>query len=178
MDGLHAEPISIGERHPEDHALAKAGWMFLGAVALIVLVLQLAWFERATQGKTPALTPLYNYACQYVSCNLDSRSSSLIKNKQLIIRPHPQFADAIIADIQLENDAAFAQPYPALTLIFSDLQGSLVSRRTFQPEDYLDPSLNPDTMPAGVPVEIHMQMTDPGPQAVSYRLEIQPASKR
>lgn len=176
---LHAEPILLETPLESSDPMAIAGWTLAVLAALALLLGQYAWFERGTLARNPNLAPFYTLACDRLVCDLDYNQVQQIHTEQLIVRPHPSFADALSVDLRLLNQAAFAQPWPALQLSFSDLQGRLVAQRTFQPEDYLtNGELNQTRMPAGTPVELRLQITDPGGQALSYSLEVKPAPIR
>jgi len=173
---LYAEPI-LPDADPEiGDPVATAGWALASLAALALLVLQYAWFERASLARNPDLAPLYTLACESLPCDLSHNAIDQILNERMIVRPHPAFADALSVDLRLLNQAAFAQPFPALQLRFSDLKGNPVAQRTFQPQEYLsNETLDPARMPPGTPVELRLDITDPGVQALSYSLELKPA---
>lgn len=176
---LHAEPILLETPLESSDPMAIAGWTLAVLAALALLLGQYAWFERGALARNPDLAPFYALACDRLPCDLDYNDVQQIRTEQLIVRPHPSFADALSVDLRLLNQAAFPQPWPALQLSFSDLQGRPVAQRTFQPEDYLtNGDLDQARMPAGTPVELRLQITDPGAQALSYSLEVKPAPIR
>lgn len=173
---LYAEPILLDADPETTDPVATAGWALATLAALALLVLQYAWFERATLARDPDLAPLYTLACDSLPCDLGHNAIDQILNERMIVRPHPAFADALSVDLRLLNQAAFAQPFPALQLRFSDLKGNPVALRTFLPREYLrNEALDPMRMPPGTPVELRLDITDPGVQALSYSLELKPA---
>lgn len=173
-----AEPIVLHHAQPrESSPVAILFWTLCSLVALAGLLGQYLWFERASLANQPALMPFYQIACERVRCDLNASQglASLIPD-QVIARPHQQFNDLISLAIRIRNDAAFAQPYPAIEISFSDLKGNLVSRRTFQPQQYLggDAIASP-RLPAGLDIEVNLPLTTPGEQAVSYEIRLHQA---
>lgn len=170
-----AEPIVLHHAEPsESSPVAILFWTLCTLVALAGLLGQYLWFERATLANQPALTPFYQIACERVRCDLNASQglASLVPD-QVIARPHQQFNDLISLAIRIRNEAAFAQPYPAIEISFSDFKGNLVSRRTFQPQQYLGgDAIDSPRLPAGLDIEVNLPLTTPGEQAVSYEIRL------
>lgn len=174
---LYAEPILLEISRERYDPYATTGWALASLVALLVLAGQYLWFERATLALNPDLHPIYTLACDRLPCQLGKGAYRSIVNRNMVVRPHPAFADALSIDIQLRNDAAFAQPYPALELTFTDLKGRLVAGRVFQPREYLPADRAGSPMQAMAPVQLQLEITDPGVRAVSYQLTLRPAER-
>ena len=93
-----------------------------------------------------------------------------------MVRSHPDYANALIVDAILFNEARYPQPFPELELSFSALNGAPVASRRFSPAEYLRGDLiNMDTMPVNTPLHISLEIVDPGEQAVNYNLRLLPA---
>jgi len=172
---LYAEPILLEVSREQNDPYAATGWALASLVALLLLAGQYLWFERATLAHNPDLHPLYTLACDSIPCELGRDGYRSIVNQNLVVRPHPAFADALSVDIRLRNDAAFAQPYPALALTFTDLKGRPVAGRVFQPREYLPRERVGEPMQSMTPVQLQLEITDPGVRAVSYELKLRPA---
>ena len=94
-----------------------------------------------------------------------------MQTQKLLVRSHPELADALIVDAVIVNDAVFAQPFPVLELRFTTINGTLVARRGFKPEEYLAGELAGVTlMEPKTPVRLALEITDPGGDAVNYFL--------
>ncbi|MBS98417.1 MAG: hypothetical protein CMI01_07035 [Oceanospirillaceae bacterium] len=172
---LQAEPIVLEISEEETDPFVTAGWMLACLLALMALGGQYLWFERATLALRPELQPIYVLACERLPCQLNHTAVDAIETQQMVVRPHPAYADALTVDIRLLNDAAFSQPFPALELTFTDVKGQRVAQRLFRPFQYLTAESYPDRlMPAGTPIELQLEITDPGAQAVSYTLDLKP----
>ncbi len=87
---------------------------------------------------------------------------------------HPQ---ALLASTTLVNKATSPQPYPLLTLRFSDINGAPLAQRRFLPREYLPAGtdfkagMTPDT-----PVLVELALVDPGKQAVNFEFHTEPAN--
>jgi len=173
-----AEPIVLHNNEPRDaNPVAVLFWTLCSMLALAGLLGQYLWFERATLANQSALTPFYQIACERVRCDLNANQGlANLKPDQVVARPHQQFTDLISLAIRIRNEAAFAQPYPAIEVSFTDLKGNLVSRRTFQPGQYLGTNTEGAArLPAGLDIEVNLPLTTPGPEAVSYEIRLHSA---
>lgn len=156
---------------------ARTGLFALGVVGcLILLCLQLLWFNRLSWSDKAGLRPLYDVGYQLVGTSVPAGSNlAKISNQQIAIQPHDEVMDAIRVSLLLENQADFAQPFPTLRLVFSDLKGRAVAQRTLAPAQYIDTTIFPDgLMPVQQRVQIQLDLMSPSRRAVSYQLELLP----
>lgn len=174
LDGFRTEALHLG--HPADNdpnPVRTTGWLLLCLLAILGLGAQLIWFERAQLARYSELSSVYALLCDQVDCSLERPTLAFIENHGLILQPHPQYRDALNATILLENRAPFEQPWPALSLRFTDLKGRVVAQRTFQPDEYLDAeTLDPKQMPPGQSMQINLELAAPGRRGASYELEL------
>jgi predicted Zn finger-like uncharacterized protein len=173
---LHAEPLEL--LHPAEPAAPGAvlGWSLGCLLAALLLASQLLWFNRIPWSQQPRLSEFYDILCHQVDCAIPPRQAvELIRNRQLVVRPHAEFQDVLSIDLLLENTANFRQPFPAIELRFSDIRGRTVAHRLLQPDDYLDVSLNPLKMAYSQPYQVNLAILDPGRRAVSYEVQLAPA---
>ncbi len=184
-DDLYEEPVPIGKpvRERDDHFRPRRDWggMFkwtsLSVIALVVLVGQYAFFNFDDLARSPQWRPLYQQACDVLGCHLPSRSDiTQLRGANLVVRSHPNYANALIVDAILFNEAKYPQPFPELELSFSALNGGPVASRRFTPQEYLQGDLlGMDTMPTRTPLHISLEIVDPGDKAVNYNLRLLPA---
>ena len=175
---IAAEPIVLHHAEPRDTSPAAVlFWTLCLLVAGAGLLGQYLWFERASLAHQPALTPIYQLACERLRCDLNpSQGLASLVPAQVIARPHQQFSDLISLAIRIRNESAFAQPYPAIEVTFSDLKGNLITRRTFEPQQYLGGEIiESPLLPAGLDIEVNLPLTTPGEQAVSYEIRLHQA---
>jgi predicted Zn finger-like uncharacterized protein len=176
LQDLHAEPLEL--MHPVAPAAPGAvlGWSLGCLLASVLLVSQLAWFNRIEWSREPLLADAYDILCHQLECDIPPyQAVELIHNRQLVVRAHPRYEDALSIDLLLENTASFRQPFPAIALSFSDIRGRTVARRVLQPKDYLDDILDPLKMPNSQPYQVNLAILDPGRRAVSYEVQLAPA---
>ncbi len=170
---ISAEPVVI-QSHIISHVSYSPGWLIASILGIAILLFQFVWFQRDTLAHQPEYRPLYTQLCAVIECAIPPRSELKAVNHTLVgIRPHNDYKEAIVAEVLLTNRASFEQPYPALQLAFSDLKGRTVVRRTFQPLDYLDPTLaKHNRMPSDQAVQVSIPLLRPGKRAVSYELKL------
>jgi len=88
-----------------------------------------------------------------------------------VVRTDPENRDQLIVDAVILNRAGFEQPFPAIALTFSNLNGDVVAQSTFTPEEYLaGEAAELASMPVETPVRIAIRIRDPGRDAVNYNL--------
>lgn len=149
-------------------------WFALSLVAVAALIVQAGWFKAAELSQREPFRSVYQQVCPLLGCKVtELRDTRQIKTYNLVVRSHPQNSKALIVDAMLINNADFKQPFPVLNLAFSDLNNRPVASRRFSPAEYLGGELaGADAMPADQPVHIALEIVDPGPSAVNYRLDI------
>lgn len=164
--------------HPRRNPLVTlAGGVFLLGL-LGLLPAQLAYFRGADLAMAfPALRPGLTRFCHLAGCHLPVRrdlARLVMLNKDIRSPGAPKGALQITATI--ENRADFRQPWPSLYITLSDLTGQVTAARLFHPGEYL--AHTPEAlrqwhasrgMPIDTPVNIELDVADPGRQAISYQ---------
>ncbi len=169
-DEIHEPTLTRAEvRVPP--LLLKTGILLLGALALLM---QYLYFNVDVLGKQVTQRPWLEKFCRVTGCDLPTlKDSSLIRSSDLVVRTHPGAAGALLVSAVLVNDAPFQQPFPTLQLVFQDLQGAVVAKRSFAPHEYVRGELTGATrMPVRQPVRLELEILDPGETAVSFALYI------
>src|SRR5690606_25746109 len=148
-------------------------WTVLTLVALAALPAQYLYYHFDALARHESTRPLLENLCLLAPCELPARVDiSRIRSTNLLVRPHPEFPNALAIDVILYNRADFEQPFPVLDMQFADSSGRPVANRRFRPEEYLSGELaGVELMPPQTPIHVGLSMLDPGPQARSYRLE-------
>jgi len=170
LDALD-EPVLLDTAPPRRRLAMFA--LLLGNVMLLAL---LAWqhvdANIETLSRSARFAPLLPFACRIVECPAVSRSQpDRFVSEQLLVRSHPRYAEALEVSLVFRNDAAQAQPFPALELGFHDPANRLIANRLFQPAEYLPPELNTSEMPAQSSIQVMLELVDPGSEAVNYTLK-------
>ena len=150
------------------HSLLATAMVLLSAI----LTAQFLWQRMAVYSQLTQIRPFYEFGCQWLTCELPVYSSiEAIRSDNLVVRSHPQRADALLVNVEFRNTADFPQAFPILILSFNTATNSIVALREFSPTEYLDPGLLPvSLMPVATPIQIRLELIDPGPDAVNYTL--------
>ncbi len=147
-------------------------WPFLVVVALLAIILQLAYFRFDHFARIQPYRDFYAYACPLVGCTLPT----LIDKKQivtynLVVQADDQNPDALLVDVMLLNKAGFDQPFPDLLLSFSDMDGNVKASRIFKPADYLGGELSgKKIMPSKQPIHLTLEIKDP--KLDNYKMDV------
>ncbi|MFC3114283.1 DUF3426 domain-containing protein [Cellvibrio fontiphilus] len=149
-------------------------WTTLSLVGLIALAVQIAWFKFDALSRIEPYRTAYLFVCPYLGCELPPLVDiQQISTSNLVVREHPDTENALAVDVMLVNSAPFEQPFPDLTLVFTDIDNNLVAQRRFTPKDYLGGELaGADLMPRNQKIYITLDIVDPGAEAVNYRIYI------
>ncbi len=147
----------------------------IGSLLLIVSLLgQYVYFARDHLAQRyTELRPLLERMCDELGCTLPlRRDPSKLQLTHRDVRTHPTVKDALLINATFVNRAPFRQPYPDIELKLSNLNGRLIGRRIFHPEEYL--AGQPD-IAAGIPpntqVYLVLELADPGRQAVNFEFD-------
>jgi predicted Zn finger-like uncharacterized protein len=172
VTGLRLSDLSEPPRARRLTRAGLAGWAAANLVLLVALSGQLLFVQREAFAQDPTLRPVLVRMCGVVGCELPARRS--IDRIDLLRRnvyAHPNVEDALIVDLSFVNDAGFAQPYPVLTVSLGDLRGEALIRRHFRPSEYL-PGIDPDAyMTPGAPVNVTLEVHDPGPATRTFEID-------
>lgn len=169
-DEIHGRrPEKTDRRVPP--LLLKIGIPLIGALALLA---QYIYFNVDLLGREVTQRPWLEKFCRVTGCDLPTlKDNSLIRSSDLVVRTHPSAAGALLVSAVLVNDAPFQQPFPTLQLVFQDLQGAVVAKRSFAPDEYVRGELTgAKRMPVRQPVRLELEILDPGETAVSFALYI------
>jgi len=151
--------------------IATFFWASACSIGLIVIVLQLLWFNRdMALIKYPHLTPYVKQVCNEPDCRIiRQRNTQAIKLVNRDVRLHPNYQDTLLVNATMNNELLVRQPYPRVQLTLFDTSGSLLGHRQFSPGDYLDDSINLDEgMPVNIPVHFVLEVSGPTAGAVSF----------
>jgi predicted Zn finger-like uncharacterized protein len=146
-------------------------WTSASFIGLIVITLQLSWFNRdLILMKYPQLTPYVKQVCKELNCRIirqrDARAITLVNRD---VRLHPTYQDTLLVNATMNNELAVRQPYPRVQLTLFDTSGALLGHRDFNPSDYLDDSIDLDEgMPVKIPVHFVLEVSGPTAGAVSF----------
>ncbi len=163
LDDLHAAKA-------EQLRPSNTPWMIGSLLLMLTLVLQVVYHSRDELAKDANLRPWLIQMCEVLNCTLsqpyDIAQIDIIGRD---VRSHPSADKALIVSTTLINTATFVQPFPLLTMVFSDINGVKIAQRRFIPREYLSNTVDLDTgMPPDMPIRIDLELVDPGKAAVNY----------
>ncbi|MBW4934569.1 DUF3426 domain-containing protein [Marinobacter sp. F4206] len=176
FDDLRREPLSV--RGGGTGKLRTLTWTLVVLALIGVLVAQVTWFQFDRLAAIPELRPFYEKGCELAGCELEPLVNvDAIQSRKLVVRTDPENRTQLVVDAVIINRADFEQPFPAIALTFSNLNGDVVAQSIFTPEEYLaGDGQKLDTMPKDTPVRIAIEIRDPGKDAVNYNLNFRPYS--
>jgi predicted Zn finger-like uncharacterized protein len=145
-------------------------WVITCVLLTVLLAGQLAWAERGLLIADPTVGAWLRQACASLGCRLplvrDVRRLHLVARD---VQAHPSVPGALMISATIRNDAAFAQPYPVVSLVLSDADGHRVAMRRLRPAEYLD---DREAMRAGLApgtsAALLIEVADPGTHAVAF----------
>ena len=155
--------------------LAKIAVFALGA---LILAGQYIYFFSGPLSQNQNYRQLLMDSCQQLGCQIEPfRDLNKLAINTFIVQSHPSQPNAVMVDLLIENSAGFSQAYPGIKIRFEDLNGQLVSQRTFSPQEYLSSELSGPTpaianITSGRQAHISFSLVDPGLSAVSYEVEL------
>ena len=174
FDGGHSTLIPDEYRSHQARGPASPWRDLAWSIAIITLSLSLfveyAWFNRNQLITRAELKPWVRQLCAAIDCNpLGLRDPSEIEMIARNIYSHPNIDKALMVSVTIINHATFAQPYPDINIDFSDVRGDVIASRIFRPDEYLLlNSSNIKHLRSGVATDFHLEIQDPGPEAMTY----------
>jgi hypothetical protein len=81
---------------------------------------------------------------------------------------HPNYERSLLITATLANRADFAQPYPLVEVLMTNIDQQIVARRHFTPEQYLPNHSGGNSFPADSEVPLMLEILDPGNDAVGF----------
>lgn len=159
-------------RSPKTHYgfLATSLWSLGIVLAILIGLLQYAYYDRLKLIQYNQLRPWLVLMCEYVKCDLpEPRDTRRIELSSKNIFTHPNTAQALMISATIVNQAEFEQVFPELELRFEDIRGKIIAGRRFKPDEYLGiPDEQISKMEPGNPVSFTIEIIDPGTDIVSY----------
>lgn len=170
------EPVPLELTYHANNArtwLVRAGWLLANLALLLALVIQVGYLKFDDWSRIEPYRQYYAMACPVLGCSLPPQDAFDKIKISLVVRADPNNPEVLQADAILVNTAEFNQSFPPLALRFSDLNDNVVAERVFAPNEYLRGELaNATELPPGQPVQLRLNLADPGESAVNYRAYI------
>ena len=146
----------------------RAEWLAL-SVLVLALLAQLGWLERARIAANPQLRPLLVSLCGPLHCSLPAwHEPAAITMLARDVIAQPERPGVLRVQASFRNDARWPQPWPALALSLSDVNGRLLGARRFQPAEYLGNAPHALQLEPGQAVSIAFDIVEPAPNVVAF----------
>ncbi len=151
--------------------LATISWALGAFMLLIIILAQLAWFNRdELLLRYPQMDPVAREICERLHCEiLRHKDISSIKLLNRDVRNHPLYEGSLLVNATMVNKSETIQPFPQIQLALFNPGGKVIGYREFKPEEYLDDSIN---IPAGMmpesPIHFVLEVSGPTKDAVSF----------
>ncbi len=146
---------------------------FANVMLLGLLGMQLVLGLREPLLAAPELRPWLERGCELAGCRLPAlRDPDRVEILARDIRAHPRFGNGLLVDVTIVNRAPYTQPFPVMQLTFTSLDEQWFAQRRFQPAEYLGANRGTaERLPPDIPVQVVLELLDPGPEAVSYNFD-------
>ncbi|MBO6851002.1 MAG: DUF3426 domain-containing protein [Marinobacter sp.] len=167
---LRREPVSVGGG--SGGTVRRILWTLAVLALAGLLVAQVTWFQFDRLSAIPELRPFYEQGCELAGCELKPLLDvDAIQSRKLVVRTDPENRSQLLVEAVIINRAAFEQPFPAIALTFSNLNGDVVAQSVFTPDEYIaGDGRDLAAMPTETPVRIAIGIRDPGRDAVNYNI--------
>ena len=149
-------------------------WLLLATVLVVVGAGEWIWLQRDTFAHQDSRRPWLENMCSVIGCEVPAyRNLKKIAISNRDMRSHPDDPQGLQLNALLTNKGQWHQQLPELDLSFSDIKQQVIAQRTFKPEEYLrDKGLLNKMMKPGLPVQIQLELKDPGESAVNFELKL------
>jgi hypothetical protein len=148
-------------------------WMIVAIGLLsLLLVLQLLLADRTNLARDARWRPAMSTLCGALRCTLPAwREPAAFTLLDRDVRPRPGMPGVLRVTATFRNDARWPQPWPALLLTLSDLDGRAVGARVFTPREYLGVAPAQPTLASGQSAMLSMDVLEPGPRIVAFTFD-------
>lgn len=176
-------PAILQEQFQQDaaeHHISKASvvWGVASFLLMLVFLFQTVYFKHDQLAQVSQFRPWIERFCRHMNCSVALQFNA--KKLELLgqdIRTHPKVKGALMVSTTIINNAPHTQAYPGLQITFSDLNGQKVAMRRFLPNEYLPKKSKIEKgMPSETPIQVEIELMDPGSKAVNFEFEFFKAS--
>lgn len=149
-------------------------WLVPAAIAALctTLALQILLADRARLAADAGWRPLLSTLCGAFGCALPPwREPQALALLSRDVRPHPSRPGVLRATATFRNDARWAQAWPQVVLVLSDVDGRAIAARAFDARDYLGAQPADAALSSGQSAMIRLDVVEPAADAVAFSFE-------
>ncbi len=174
---IDSQPVELNiEKVNAGDWLKKVAGALLCAALLAVFLAQWMLNNPDDFRQHPQFGGAYQWVCEISGCqnrSADALAAAIYQAQSTLVYSHPDQENALIVESLILNQSTGSQPFPDIELEFTDHQGVVKASRRFTPAEYLQGELIGATqMPAANPIQITLEIADPGSDAVNYTLRL------
>jgi len=148
---------------------------FLALLLALLLLAQLAWFNRDTLLSDPEVRRIAEQFCPYLGCTLPAPPPSS-HFRLLDRRFEPVGPQTYRLSLLMQNESTGSTPPPAIQITFTDDQQRLIARRTLEAPVYLQQAApEKGTLEPGEVLELELTLAVPAGPVTGYEIEFLPA---
>ena len=172
LDVLDEDPVELPYIRQQWQNMRSAGMLAASGLLILAFGLQYAWFNLDTLVLERRFTGLTVVLCRLTTCpDTQLIDLSSLVTEELVVRSHPDVADALQVNFIFRNDRNREQPFPLVELNFTDIDGQIVANRVFTSDEYMPGEMQLFThMPAHSSIQVSLDLVDPGSEATGYSL--------
>jgi hypothetical protein len=166
---------SFARQAQAEPATAARQWPAMTAVVALslLLALQMVLADRARLATDARWRPVLEGLCAAVRCSLPPwREPAAFTLLQRDVRQHPTVPGALRVSASFRNDARWPQPWPALELTLSDVNGRPAGARRFVAREYLGGAPAQQMLASGETATVAMDILEPAAQIVAYDFRV------
>lgn len=168
------EQVILNEPKPRKRFWPIVFWTLGCLLLLLVFAGQYIWFQRdELLQRYPQYYPYAIQFCEKLECQIQR-----VENLQAIqvlnrdVRLHPAYRDTLLVNATIVNKATQPMRFPVIQLTLFNTGGEVISFRTFQPDDYLDQSIDKEQgMLPEQPIHFALELTGEIDNAVSFEFD-------
>jgi hypothetical protein len=167
-------PSFVRIAEPAGSVDGRRKWRKPAAIAALalLLVLQLLLADRAQLASSARWRPLVSALCGALQCSLPAwREPAAFTLLHRDVRPHPTLPGVLHVSATFRNDARWPQPWPALLLTLSDVDGRNVGARAFAPREYLGDAPTHGGLASGQSATVARDIIEPAPRIVAFTFD-------
>jgi predicted Zn finger-like uncharacterized protein len=169
---FNVKPDFVAENDEKKSSKSILMWLLFTLVLIIVLLWQAADAVKKGSLKLPE-GEIKQFICEKIECYSSVKTHSNLDKIALVsrsIREHPGRDNALIITTGIINSDSKAQPFPALEVKMSNLNGEVVAMRRFLPSEYLSDDIIQQGMQPNVLIPITLELKSPGKNAVAFEV--------
>ncbi|GHA80526.1 hypothetical protein GCM10007067_17940 [Lysobacter bugurensis] len=175
----HVHPAAPATRAAPSFARARVRdrptarrWPLYGGIALLALTLalQLVLAQRDALAAQASWRPTVEALCGALGCSVPAwREPSAFTMLDRSVLPKPGAPGVLTARASFRNDARWPQPWPALVLTLSDVDGAPMGRRAFLPAEYAGDAGR--VLMPGESASVQLDVLEPAPGVVAFAFD-------